>query len=309
MNTETKQQIIKALEVYMELHKVSQSDVAKFADVNAGYLIEMRKGNTGQKVGVKYVEFKDTYYIRIANYIGFELNEREIETKTTTQLVEILTSLNDSKEHCEPVWIIGETGAGKTYVSQLFEKKFPSEVFSIKIGSSDNLADILTKIAEALRMDYFKGTKSNKIGLIVRRLKKIKDSGLNPQLNFDESEYMKVFTLCAYKELFDALKDICPVNLIGTPELLQNVDRAIKLNRPGIAQLFRRVKFKIKHLSGIDTKFDQFLEGIDVELKKWLQQNCNNYGELTDVLTPCLREAKRTGNELTLPFVKMVLGL
>ncbi|HMI03055.1 MAG TPA: ATP-binding protein [Pedobacter sp.] len=301
--------IIEALETFMELHNFSQADISLKADVNASYLIPMRKGKSTVTMGAKEIGISDMYFSRIANLIGFELEEKLITTKATPQLTFIISKLKDCMDHSEAGVLIGQTGAGKTFALDAFKKKFPAEVFSVKVGASDNLGDLLQKIADELKLDYWKGSKSVKIGLIWRELKRRNEKGLKPMLVFDESEYMKQTALCAFKELYDLLLNICPLVMLGTEELTENMTRLIRRKKAGVSQLMRRIKFKTHYIPEVDTRFTLFLDGVDAELKKWLQANCANYGELTDVLNPCLREVKRLGQPLTLEFVKMVLGL
>lgn len=314
MQTEQKHKIIEALETFMSLHSISQNDVAKKADVNASYLVNMRKHIFETTQGDKTIPFKDLYFVRLANFIGYELEESELGVKQTRQFKFIIAHLMEAKEHAETCVLIGQTGAGKTFTSDIFKSKFPRDVFSIKIGSSDNLSDVIDKISTALKLDFLKSlntgnSKSSKIRYICNKLILMKENGLKPMLIFDEAEYMKQPSLCAYKEIYDVLLGVCPTILLGTPELTDNMERLIRRNKPGIAQLFRRLKFKIKTIPTVNTNFDLFLDGIEPEFKRWLQSNCANYGELTDVLTPCIRESKRLEEKLSLKLCCKVLGL
>ncbi|RYF25167.1 MAG: ATP-binding protein [Flavobacteriales bacterium] len=311
MQTEEKIQIISALETYMELHGISQNEIAKKADVNASYLVNMRKGVFASN---NNVEFADKYFQRLANLIGFQLSNTTIGTKLTRQFNFILSNLVDAREHTETTVLVGETGAGKTYTIDVFKTQF-TDIFSVKIGSSDTLNDLLNKIGTELKLDFLRAlkqsrcSKSTKIGYICRKLAGLRDDGRKPILIFDEAEYMKHAALCAYKEIYDVLLDVCPTVLIGTSELTANIDKLILKNKPGIAQLFRRIKFKIKNIPPINSKFELFLDGIEPELQKWLITNCNNYGELTDVLKPCIRESQRLDRALSLRLVCLVLNL
>ena len=75
-------------------------------------------------------------------------------------------------------------------------------------------------------------------------------------------------------------------------------------------QFYRRIKYNIRELRPVDTRFQQFLTGItDPKLVRFLQQECNNYGELHDVLLPSMREAKRLGEPLTENLVRKILNL
>ncbi|MGY3054347.1 DNA transposition AAA+ family ATPase [Pedobacter sp. UYEF25] len=310
MKIEQKTEIIEALETYMALHQVSQNEIAKKSDVNASYLVNMRKGIFATSTGVA---FADKYFERLASIIGFKIENDSVGIKQTRQFNFILANLTDAREYAETSVLIGETGAGKTFTADFFKTKF-TDLFSIKIGSSDTLNDVLNKIALELKLDFIThlrsgSSRSMKINYICRKLAGLRDSGKKPVLIFDEAEYMKPAALCAYKEIYDVLLGICPTVLLGTPELIANIDKLISKKQPGVAQLFRRIKFKIKHIPKINTKFELFINDIEPELKKWLQTNCNNYGELTDVLKPCIRESERLGKDLTLRLVCLVLNL
>ena len=135
-------------------------------------------------------------------------------------------------------------------------------------------------------------------------------NGRNPIIIFDEAEYMKQATLCNIKEFHDHLNKKCGLVLIGTDQLLQKIEKLKKKNSAGMPQFYRRVKYGIRTLKSIDTRFNEFLKGIeDKALVKFLQRECDNYGELHDVLVPAMREAERTGEPLTEDFVRKVLNL
>ena len=75
-------------------------------------------------------------------------------------------------------------------------------------------------------------------------------------------------------------------------------------------QFYRRIKFGIRVLNPIDTSFKNFLNDIeDKSLVKFLQNNCDNYGELHDALLPIKRESMRTGEPMTERFARKVLQL
>ncbi|WEK18190.1 MAG: ATP-binding protein [Candidatus Pedobacter colombiensis] len=231
------------------------------------------------------------------------------EIKPTIQLKGVLASLSMAKDHSQTTVIIGETGSGKTYSLNVFKNRFPLEVFAVKVGSSDNLRDLIAKVLKSLKINCPKSTSSARLAQIAGKLKVLKGQGLQPILVFDEAEYMKYSALCAFKELYDVLHQDCALVLIGTNELLTNLDKLLKSHKAGIAQLFRRIRFKIQELPLIDKRFEQFLVETEPSLKKWLQQNCNNYGELHDVMIPALAEAERSNTPLSVDLVKTVLGL
>jgi DNA transposition AAA+ family ATPase len=126
---------------------------------------------------------------------------------------------------------------------------------------------------------------------------------------FDESEYMRPPALWAIKELYDNLTGIASIVMLGTDQLIAHIENLRKRNKDGIPQLYRRIKFGIRHLPRIDRTYKEFLTDITPELRRFLVSNCDNFGELHDVIVPARREADRTGQPLTENFVRTMLNM
>lgn len=309
MTTLVKKQISDSLKAYIESSPLSQNQIAEKSGVNALYLAAIVAGKESIKVGAKTTEINPKWYKRIADFIGFAFEKQYWETKPTAQMTGIMSALEDAKAYGSVATITGATGCGKTYVLDLFGKANPADFFSVKAGQSDNLSDLLDKVLEKIGISDAPRSKSARIRAIIRFMKKLAENGYDPTLAFDEAENMKLPALCAMKELIDNLKEWCGIVLIGTEQLEQNLDKLRKKNKQGMPQLYRRIKFGMRSLPAIDRRYQQFVSDLPKDLQKWLQVNCDNYGELHDVLVPCRREAERTGQPLTLEFVKMVLGI
>lgn len=305
ITTIQKQQITEALNQYIELYTISANEIVKRSGINESYISSIKKGET--TVGKS--EIKDKWYLIIAEFIGYSLKKEYWNLKETPQLYRMLSTLEDAKENGLTNIIIGETGSGKSYISDMFLRANPVDTFKIVVGSLDTIGDLLDKIIDALKIATPK-TKSKKIGEVAKKLKQLKLEGQKPHLIFDECEYMKQPALCSMKELYDALVGICGITLIGTSQLTDNLDKLRKKNRSGIPQFYRRIKFGIRELPSIDRSFSMFLDHVeDKALIKFLKQNCDNYGELHDVLVPAMKEADRTGQPLTEDFVRTILGM
>jgi len=310
MKTETKQEIIAALESFMRQHDISASDVAKKAEVNQSYISNMRAGNFTMSAGAgNVVEIADKYFEKIARLIGYKLEKSYWEPVGTSQMRTILATLEEAKEYGATKVVIGDTGSGKSYVTEMFAKAHPIDCFVVTVGSQDNIGDLIDKICEKIHMTSEK-TKSSTLRHIAKRLNKMKFDGHKPIIIFDESEYMKAPALCNMKELYDNLNGIAAIVLMGTPQLIRHLDKMRKKDRDGIPQLYRRIKFGIRVLPTIDRTFRQFLP-VDLEpgLVRFIQANCENYGELHDVLVPALREADRTGQPLTENLIRTILNM
>ena len=314
MKQDVKKQIVEALEAYMAEHGLSQNEVAKRSGVNASYIIEMRKGNYTISAGGKNVEIADRHFEKLAELTGFQLRKSYWETKPTEQMAEALEALCDARDNGEFRMIVGDTGCGKTYVANIFKRKFPNDVYYLKVSKLDDVRMLLLKL-----LDVTGAATPPRTGVswlltsVCNHLQNMSYEGRKPVLVFDESEYMKQSALCLIKELYDYLIDeghYCGIVLVGHYQLQGNIEQLRKRNKDGIPQFCRRTKFGVRPLTKIDRNYTQFLDGIeDRKLRKFLQTECENYGELHDVLVPALREADRTGEALTEEFVRRLLNM
>lgn len=311
MNTATKQIIAEKTRAYLALNDLTQSDFAAKAGMGKEFVTHILKDGSDFTYSAgkrKVVKIADKYFTKMAEFIGYSLKKTYWTVQPTNQLTNTIAILKDAKEYGATNLIIGDTGAGKTHAVELFHRKNPADTFVITVGSSDNLADLIDKIIDQLKITTGK-TKSKKLRDIAKKLRSMKENGLNPQLILDEAEYMKIPALCATKELHDYLHKYASIILIGTGQLLKNLDSLRKKDKPGIPQFYRRIKFGIRQLPPVDRSFKLFLDDVSTDVKKFLRSICDNYGELHDVLVPVRRESERTGEPITKDFIKKVLNL
>lgn len=308
MTIEQKQQIANQLEEYMQEHNLSQADIAKGAGVNAVYIINIRNGQFKIKSGDKSIDIQPKYFKRLADYIGANAESEFWQNQATHQLKVMVAALNESKENNQTCLIIGETGSGKTHILEAYKKKHPKEVFSIKVSQTDRIKDLIDKTLAVLKIEHRYTSTASKMKAICDKLKSISEEGNDPVLAFDEAEYMKQPALCAMKEFYDNLNGIAAIVMIGTPQLTKELERLRKKDKQGIPQLYRRIKYNIVQLPAIDNTYTEFLEDIeDKELKRWLQRNCTNYGELHDVVVRAKKHAKAINAPLTMDLVRTIL--
>lgn len=310
MEFTTKQTIADKCKLYLSSTNLSQTDFAIKVDVSKEYLSNILKigSDFTVKTGNKPVVIADKYFVRIADFIGHSITKSFWEIYPTQQLQSIAADLMDAKKFGTTNLIIGETGAGKSHAIDIILRKYPADTFIVRVGSNDNMNDLIDKILDTLKIAKGK-TKSKKLRDIAFKLRSLSDDGLQPQLILDESEYMKVAALCAMKELHDYLNMYCSIVLVGTEQLLRNLDSLRKRNRNGIPQFYRRIKFGIRRLPSIDRSFKLFLENESKEVQRYLRTICDNYGELHDVLVPVRREAERTNTTITPAFINTVLNI
>ena len=313
MENTTKKEIVQALVAYMEEHNMSQSQVAERAKVRKEYLSIILKpesnfmydAGSGAKgfIGVKY-------FNALAAFCGFKIEKEYWQTQHTAQTIAILANLQDARDNHLTLTLNGETGSGKSFTANLFAAKNPIDTFIVTAGSSDTLNDLIDKIVDKLKVHSTGSSKSTKLRGITQKMQMLKNYGHKPMLIIDEAEYLKQAALCAMKELYDNLNEFCSIVFIGTDQLVTNIEKLRRRNKAGIPQFHRRIKFGLRTLPTIDRSYALFIGDIeDRELKKFILSNCDNYGELHDVIVPATREADRLGEPLTMQLVRKVLNL
>lgn len=305
-----KNELADALETYVKERGLTQVQLERLTGVNAAYLIQIRRRDFFvNSSGDSKTAIKDKYFKAIAETIDFPLKKTYWKTEATMQTREILGILGDARDNLEPAVIIGETGSGKSYTCELFRRKYPADTFIVRAGSSDTLKDLMSKVLAALNPPYKVVTRSAMVRQAAMLLERISLNEQKPMLIIDEAEYLNTFALCAWKELYDALDGVASLVLVGTDQLLTNLDRMRAKDRGGIPQLYRRIRWRIRRITPLDRSFKIFIKDYPMPVQKWLTANCDNYGEVNNVMTTVLREADRTGEELTVDFIKLVLGI
>ena len=312
MSLQEKQQIAEELRAFMSSRNLNNTEMSNISGVADEYIGEILKPGTEFKynAGKGNVGLIPAKWFKILREVMGNQADKELwKTVPTSQMKGILATLEDAKEFGYTRIIIGQTGCGKTYFTDKFINASPKDSFKITVGSMDNISDLLDKILDTLKLPHAK-TRSKKIKDIINALKQRQLRDEKPILIFDEAEYMKQATLCNIKELHDHLNKYVAIVLIGTNQLLEKLDILKKKNKPGMPQFYRRIKFGIRELSPIDTQFKGFLNEVeDSEFVRFLQNYCDNYGELHDALLPVKRESLRTGEPMTERFARKVLQL
>lgn len=304
MTNDTKKILLEKLEDYLTRNKMPASKFSSLSTVPENYISAMRNGKDFVMAGDKKVAIALRYYKLIAKHIGFKLEKDYWKTKQTPQFFQILSYLEDAQEYGYTYVLIGETGCGKTYVSDMFAKHNVQEVFKVTVGSMDTISDLLDKTCEVLKIDTGV-SKSRKIREIINKLEDMRLDGYMPVLMFDEAEYMKQATLCNMKELTDHLKGKAAIVLIGTDQLVKKIEMLRTKNKDGIPQFYSRIRLGIRHIRAIDRNYPDFAEEVtDKDLFKFLQSFCNDYRQIHDLLVPAMREADRLKVPVTLELVK-----
>lgn len=297
MNKETQKAIMQALKAYAEDKGLSQEQLAQVLNMNVSYVNAMLKG----EFTIGKTAIKDSYFEKVAKAIGYTFKRVYWELKETPEYIQLTTEMLDAKVSGRGKTLIGDTGCGKTYSYSDFMMNYPTHSYGITVSSLHKLKDIINELCDLLGVDTT-GSYVSRLKRIANRLNVLKMNGAKPVIMIDEAENLTIPALKMMKALYDALKGICPIVLIGTPQLEKKLDVLNEKDIEGIPQFIRRIKAGIRHIKSGEkkTRFSPFLAGLqDENLATLLISLADNYGELNDYLEYALQEADRMGKPLT----------
>jgi hypothetical protein len=222
----------------------------------------------------------------------------------TIQFKEIISELVEAKEEQKALMIIANTGEGKSHAIKAFQAKNPKHTYVFTLGDSYNLMTLLNEILSVFRLTphRWKNAKNDSLRKISNQLNELHNEGYKPIIILDESENARIPVLKAIKELYDAICGKCGIVLIGTSQLIDQLNK--KAKGQSIPQLKRRFKAGTRFITpfhrGRDMKpfFEAFIPN-EKDVQDLLLQLCDNYGELHDYLDPVLRHCDKKGITLT----------
>lgn len=308
MTDDLKQKIATACESYITEKGISRNELARISGVNPAYISAIMSGEYNYKNSRTGVlsPIADRWFTLLANAVGYKLQKEYWPFVKTQQFVEIIAELEDAKACAYTRALIGETGCGKTYTIERFRAANPIGCYVVKCHKYYTLRDIVDKIMDAVGINE-PGNISKKLDRINIELWRMYRCGQHPIIILDEAENLTLSAIQMLKALYDFLKNACAIVLIGTNQLVKTLNRMRELDKPGAPQFYRRIKAGIRNITPCDPLFSAFLESIeDKGLKKLLINTCDNYGELSDYLTPVLREADRVNRPLTESLFRIV---
>lgn len=277
------------------------------------YLLPILREETEYRAKDKKLPIPDKVYERLCTEcnITLEAIENTWTHVNTSQFVDVITELVESKRNCSTRVIIGESGCGKTYSIDKFRAMYPVNTFVIKCFRRDSLNDLIRKIEQVMKLKEGIGSVSSRIDAIKVELfrKNRTSNGISdhfPILIFDESEALTSHSFGMLKALYDALDWHCGIVLIGTNDLLETMERGKKSQRPGMPQFMRRFKAGIRRLDSVTDQYGLFFKELNIpkDLQRMMSEICENFGELHDFYEPVARFAQQNTLPVTVEVFK-----
>lgn len=291
---------------------LSNAKLAKMANnMSQAYMsaIMNEEWNSMKAAGTTVV-IKDMYFLNLARAIDFEIERVYWKHFDLANYDACMNAFDDAMISKKPVCIVGKTGSGKSYSIDRFIRNNPQNTFRIDLDSDMTKNSFLCELADVVGVSA--------VGTAYRMRKAIENKLIkepNAKLIIDEGENAKkkdsVFG--SIKAIIDALKGICPVILVGTPDLKKLIeDKAAKEVTP-FHQLNRRIKEGVGYVELFDQSSKE-IGDICVEMGiahpdciEEIGCRVRNTGELSGAIEKLLREIEDSGEELTKDLIEDLL--
>jgi len=302
LTTEIKDKIIDATLLYMQQNNLKMADMSRISNITETYMSFMLKKKHVITNGTnpQGTVIHDKYYNQLADFIDMERGSSSWVAIPHNNFKAVIATLQETKQASNTAMIIGRTGLGKSFAVEKFALKNPAYTYRIIVNEMMLLNDVIKELCRMLGLAD-DGTKAARMKRVFDKLKEIKRSGHQPQIIFDEMENAKAQLIRMIKTVFDNVNTYCSIVLIGTDQLLRTLEKLERKDVVGIPQFIRRFKAGTRRLDEV-LDFEPFynaLKILDKGLKKLLNVQCANYGELHDYLQPVIEECNAKGEPVT----------
>lgn len=296
LSASDKQYIITEAHNYMQLHKLTANALSTKSGINGAYISQMLKGETH----LGDTEIGNKWFVQLADFIGLEIEKRFIETEMTPEFKMLISRLEMARDHHTHSVFIAQHGRGKSYTIDAYRKKNPQHTYVVTLDGFMRIRDILDSLCEQLELPMV-GVEWRRKVAIIQKLREIRRKGGKPVVIFDEAENAKLTTLQLLKALFDGIKDVAGIVIVGTPQYNDLLKRMKAKNKQGVPQFASRFAANTIYMPDTTESLDLFINKYvsDPGLKQLLQEVGTDYRVLTDYLETALREADKREVPLT----------
>ena len=168
-------------------------------------------------------------------------------TIVPTNVYEELTQLLDcAQQDSQVMAIVGSAGCGKSATIRQYVASH-QEAYSITCSEYQNRTSWLSAVMEAMGLDPRGMSVAEKIGMVVRKLKRAD----RPLLILDEADKMSDQVLYFFITLYNELEDHCGVILSATQYLEKRLMKGLRVGRKGYEEVYSRVGRQCVHLSAL----------------------------------------------------------
>jgi len=293
--------IPQAIEQYIKDKNSSKAELSRISGVGTTQLNYICKGEAivPNKSGGSVI--RDKYYIDLCNVIGFKLERVIWKHFNTDNFKTIINQIRTIREEKSRGTIDADTGAGKSYSCEMYQKRYPKNTFVVKCYADENKREFTVNIAEMVGVEIH-GSYGSIIKRVCAKLLSLDDA----LLIIDEAEYIKNKPgyIDIIKAMADRLENKVPFILCGM-EINGILQKAFEKHKQGFRQVARRFSNRIKCEEDIREDIIKISAdlGLDGTCSNWLATRIKNFEELKIIVTVAINENEKSGEEITVQLL------
>jgi len=236
ITTDEKKQICDQLRAYCE-QKGSQNKAATALKVSSATVSKILAGN--------WETIADEMWRGIAGQIGgVKAGQAEGWQLVPTRAYNAMTfALENAQRDSLVMAVIGSAGSGKTEAVKNYTAT-GRNVYHLVCSEYWNRRTFMAKVLQTMGVAYSGNTVADMMEAIVDTLKR-KES---PLIVLDEADKLSDQVLYFFISLYNQLEDHCGIILTATSYLRARIEKGLRLNRKGYAEIFSRIGRKFVEL-------------------------------------------------------------
>lgn len=236
-----KKEIVIALQNYVAGYTSQAKAAASLKDVSEATCIQM--------IANRWKDISEQMWVNVGKQIGW--NTKQV-TLVETQDVRTLVEFFDiAREEGANFGITGNSGSGKTFTAAWYANaNRKNAVYHIACSEYWNKKMFLSEILNKMGITNTGYNVGEMMNAIVTNLRK----QYQPLLIIDEIDKVSDNVLYFYITLYNELKGLCGIVMLGTDYLSKRIDRGVARNTKGFKEIYSRLGSKFITLDSTDKK-------------------------------------------------------
>ena len=235
ITTDEKKQISEQLRAYCEQKGSQNKAAASLNGVSSATVSKVLAGN--------WDTIADDMWRSIAGQIGAGKTAEEWQLVPTRAYKTMTFTLESAQRDALVMGVIGEAGSGKTEAIKNYTAGWRN-VYHLVCSEYWNRRTFMAKVLQTMGVTYSGNTVADMMDTIVDTLKR-KES---PLIVLDEADKLSDQVLYFFISLYNQLEGHCGIIMTATRYLKARIEKGLRLNRKGYAEIFSRIGRKFVEL-------------------------------------------------------------
>lgn len=235
MTDNEKKQISEQLRAYCEQKGSQNKAAASLNGVSSATVSKILSGQWGT--------IADDMWRSIAGQIGAGKTAEGWQLVPTRAYKTMTFTLESAQRDALVMGVIGEAGSGKTEAIKTYTAG-GRNVYHLVCSEYWNRRTFMAKVLQTMGVTYSGSTVADMMDTIVDTLKR-KES---PLIVLDEADKLSDQVLYFFISLYNQLEGHCGIIMTATRYLKARIEKGVRLNRKGYAEIFSRIGRKFVEL-------------------------------------------------------------